>query len=109
VSPVITPPALADQPASAPWVTSSGGVGNQALSIGVASTYYDPTVETVTPTFNEFGFLTSRLPAPVNPATNAVPLTNADICAWMGHVVPSPCSRCGVAFTSVSPVQPVGP
>jgi len=87
---------LAQQPSTCPWV--AGTVGPTAVTCDVAPGYYDPTKVTVPQTFNEFGFLTSPLPAPVNPKTNAVPLTNIDICNWFGHVPGSnPCTRCGTS------------
>jgi hypothetical protein len=84
---------LAQQPAAVQWVT--GTVGPTAVTTAIASNWYDPTKATVPQTFNEFGFITSPLPAPVNPKTNAVPLTNIDICNWAGHMPGTPCPRCG--------------
>ncbi len=89
---------LSTQPASVPWVVAT--VGPTATTASLASNYYDPTKTTVVQTFNEFGFITSPMPAPVNPKVNAVPLTNIDICNWIGHAVPATalattCPRCG--------------
>jgi len=100
--PVIDPP-LADQPAALPWVAqlsaTTAGRGTQTTGTAElgAGDWYDPTAASFPQTFNEFGFITSPSPAPVNPKTGAVPLTNADVCAWVGHAPGTPCPRCGVA------------
>jgi hypothetical protein len=89
-------PTQADQPATdVPWVASlAKPTGPKA-----AGDYYDPTIETFVQTFNESGFITSPLPAPVNPRTGTVPKTNAEVCAWVGHLGrldrATNCTRCG--------------
>ena len=99
----LDPVALADQPADVPWsvlaapVTSRGAATPAADTRG-AGDWYDPTVETIPQTFNEFGFITSPTPAPVDPNTGRVPLTNADVCAWAGHAPGNPCPRCGITL-----------
>lgn len=106
------PPSLtqADSPANFPWVASLATwtaatttvtqAGEPVVDTRGAGDWYDPTVETLPQTFNEYGFITSPSPAPVNPKTGTVPMTNADVCAWIGHAAFSgTCPRCGVPLT----------
>jgi hypothetical protein len=93
--------ALADQPANMPWVASLSVAPKAVLGAG---DWFDPTTKTVPMTFNESGFITSPSPAPVNPRTGLVPMTNADVCAWIGHASTNPCLRCGIPQPQFTPV-----
>jgi hypothetical protein len=108
IGPDVTP--LADQPSDMPWVASitmaatSGAVRTlpdvATVDARTAADFYDPTAETVATTFNEFGFITSPSPAPVDPRTGAVPMTNIEVCHWVGHLQPvdGVCPRCGTTI-----------
>ena len=77
-----------------PWVQALapsapvGPVASKSVAVAVgpqAGDWFDPTVESHPQTLNEAGFITSPFPAPVDPATGKVPLTDVEIAAWIAR------------------------